>query len=435
MESASIRWLYGLQHFGIKLGLENIRTLLASLGRPDRTFPSILVAGTNGKGSVAAMLDAVLGAHGLRTGLYTSPHLVRPNERIRIAGGDIAAADLDRLLDRLRETIETAVRSGALETHPSFFEVMTAVALVALEERHTEAAVLEVGMGGRLDATNAVDAALSVVVTVDLDHTERLGSSLAGIAAEKAAIAKPDRTLVSGVAQEEARGVLRRVCRQVGARLLEAREVARIEPEADGCFGVATARARYGGLRLSLPGEHQKENARVALVAAEAFLEPLGRDLDPESVRAALATVRWPGRLHWIDGTPPLLLDGAHNPSGAAALAGWLEAHGGPKPVLVFAAMRDKDAAGILAPLGARVSAILLTRPSVGRAAEPETLVAAASAAATRIEVVSQPAEAVRRARELAGPAGLVLVAGSLYLVGDVLTLLEGADGPGPVAT
>lgn len=423
MVEGPVRWLYGLQRFGVKLGLETIRSMLERLGHPESAFSSILVAGTNGKGSVAAMLDAMLSASGSRTGLFTSPHLVRPNERIRIAGSDIASADLCRHLEAVRE----------IAAHPTFFEAATAAALAAFREAGVETAILEVGLGGRLDATNAVDPQVSIVVTVDLDHTDRLGTTLGEIAAEKAGVVRSGRPLVSGVRQDEARTVLRETCKTVSSPFLEARQLSRLHPSRGGRVSIETADALYRDLRIPLQGRHQVENACVALVALEAFARERGMRADPGAVERGLAAVRWPGRLQWVNGRPPLLLDGAHNPAAARALAEYLRESPGPPPVLLFGVMKDKDVARILDPLASSIEAIVLTRPGVDRAADPDDIARTVAYPHLRPEVVPDPSAGLERARRIAGPGGRVLVTGSLYLVGEILGLLEGAPVPGPV--
>jgi dihydrofolate synthase/folylpolyglutamate synthase len=430
-----IGWLYGLQHFGIKLGLDNIRALLELLERPDRAYPAVLVGGTNGKGSVAAMLESMVRAHGLRSGLFTSPHLVRPNERIRLDGEDIGTSRLHASLLRTRERIVEALERGLLGVHPSFFEVITATALAVFRDAGVEAAVLEVGLGGRLDATNAVEPVVSVVVTVDYDHTDRLGTTLGLIAAEKAAIARRGRVLVSGVEHDEARTVLSRTALEKGAALVEARRVARLEPLGPDRFSLRTEERAYPDLGPALPGAHQRENARVAVVAFEALAREVGVVPDPARVREGLAAVRWPGRLQWVPGSPPLLLDGAHNPAGARALARHL---GSLRPArraaLLFGATQGKDAEGILRPLQGLVERVVLTRARVERACEPEDLLGTARSLFDQVDLRREPREALVLARELAAPDGFVVVAGSLYVVGEVLGLLEGAPAPGPVS-
>ena len=417
MTNDPIAWLYGLQSLGVKLGLDGIRSLLALLDHPEGSYPAILIGGTNGKGSAAAYLDAVLGASGLRCGLYTSPHLVRPHERIRIDGHDIDAAGFDRALTVVRDACERGLREGRLAAQPSFFEVMTASALWSFAASRLDGAVLEVGLGGRLDATNATDPVISAIVSIGLDHTAILGPTLQAIAAEKAGIVRAGRPLISGVSQPEAVSELRRRCDSVGAIYLDARQTP-LPP----------------GVRLALDGAHQRHNARVAVATYEAFALAIGRPVDPTAVRHGLETARWPGRLQLVAGAPPLLLDGAHNPASAEALAEHLAVRSGTKPVLLFAAMADKDFAGILGPLAPHVASVVTTSPNVLRAADSTQL--AATARELGLPSAAEPvvARALEKARSLAGPGGLVLVAGSLYLVGAVLALLEGSEGPGPVA-
>ena len=417
MKNDPVAWLYDLQSHGVKLGLEGIRTLLAILDHPDRAFLSVLVGGTNGKGSVASMLDAMLDAGGHRAGLYTSPHLVRPNERIRIAGQDIATPDLHRALDTVREACRRALADGALEAHPSFFEVMTATAFCAFRSARVSAAVLEVGLGGRLDATNAIEPLVSAIVTVDLDHVGTLGATVEEIALEKAGIARRGRSLVSGVTQTAAAAVVRERCDEVGARFVDARHA-----------------HLPSGVRLSLDGAHQRHNARVAVVAFEEFARAIGLHAPSREIRRGLETARWSGRLQVVPGSPSILLDGAHNVAGAEALGAHLALRGGPKPVLLFGAMADKDISGILAPLAPHVASVVATQPPVLRAAESGVVAAEARALGLPAGAESDATQAFEKARALAGPGGVVLVAGSLYLVGAVLGALEGGAPPGPVS-
>jgi len=412
-----LAWLYGLQSHGIKLGLEGIVGLLDLMGRPDRTFPCVLVGGTNGKGSVCAMQDAILRAHGRRCGLYTSPHLVRVNERIRVDGVDISDEALHRQLEFVRASCERGLASGALAAHPSFFEVMTAAALAAFRDARVDVAVLEVGLGGRLDATNATEPVVSAIVTIALDHVETLGATAAAIASEKAGIARPGRALVSGVDQSDARAVIERRCRELGAEFVDARNA-----------------ALPADWALPLAGAHQRDNARVAVATFRAVAHALGVASDDRLVRDGLAATRWPGRLQRVAGRPGILLDGAHNPAGAEALAAHLAFSEEMKPVLLFGAMKDKDLLGMLAPLAPWVVGVVATQPAVARAAEPEELAAVAGALGLAVETRSGPREALERARARAGPDGLVLVAGSLYLVGEVLGLLEGGGASRPVS-
>ena len=433
----AIEWLYGLQHFGIKLGLASMRAMLAEMGEPQRAFRAVHVAGTNGKGSVAAAVDALLLAHGVRSALYTSPHLVRPNERVRILGRDIRSSELAERLGRMRERIEAGLAAARLEAHPSFFEVVTALALETFRDHGVEAAVLEVGLGGRLDATNAVDAEVGVIVGIDLDHTRVLGSTLAAIADEKAGIVKPGMTLVSGAVQQCAVDRIRLACERRGARMIEGRAVVELATEdpRDG-LTLGTARGRYAGLRLALAGRHQIDNARLALAAFEAIASRMGLAPDPDRVREGLAAVRWPGRLQWIDwpdGLPRVLLDGAHNPAGVSALVRHLGAFGGAPPVLLFGATEGRPLDELVGPLSHVARGAVITRPPVDRAVDPHEVADLARSLLDPVVVEPDPRRALALAREMARPDRFVLAAGSLYLVGSILGMLETEAVPGPV--
>jgi len=437
VSSKMIPWLYGLQHFGVKLGLDNIRALLDLLGHPEAAYPSILVGGTNGKGSVAAMAESIMGAAGLRTGMFTSPHLVRPNERIRIAGLDIESDELDSRLAAMRETIEQGLAGGDLEAHPSFFEVITATALQSFADHGVQAAILEVGLGGRLDATNAVDADVSVIVSVGLDHTKTLGPTLERIAGEKAGIIKPGKPVVSGVVQQRAIDEIHRICEQRGALWVDARERVQLVEERHGRFTLVGRRQSYPELELALAGRHQIDNARVALAAVELLAERLGVEIGAEAVRAGLAGVRWNGRLQWIepeDGRPAMLLDAAHNPAGMDALISYLRRQQRPAPVLLFGATRGKPLHRLLEPLAPLVHGLVITQPPVTRGLDPDEVAAVAQPMFAIIERIPEPARAFRRACQMAGSERYVLVTGSLYLVGEVLGLASGEPVPGPVS-
>jgi dihydrofolate synthase/folylpolyglutamate synthase len=435
-QPAEIEWLYGLQHFGIKLGLDNIRALLDLLGHPETAFRSVHVAGTNGKGSVAAMVHAILGAAGIEAGLFTSPHLVRPNERIRLGHGEIETAELCQRLAAMRARVERGLAGGTLASHPSFFEVITATALEAFRDRGLRVAVLEVGLGGRLDATNAVDADVAVVVSIDLDHTRTLGATPERIAAEKAGIVKPGRPVVSGVVRQSALAVLRRTCAERGAPLVDANLHARFAREDGESFTLETPHATYSDLRPSLAGRHQIHNARVAVTACEVLARHAGFDLTVDAVRAGLAAVRWPGRLQWLrDGSGALLLDGAHNPAGMQTLVAYLARLEGPPPVALFGAMQGKLLEPMLRALAPRLEGLVLARPPVQRAEEPAEVAAVARRFVRRVEIVPDPGAALERARRMAGADRFVLVTGSLYLVGEVLARLTEKGAPGPVST
>jgi dihydrofolate synthase/folylpolyglutamate synthase len=415
--------------FGIKFGLGTMRALVAEMGHPERTYPTLLIAGTNGKGSVAAYCDAALRASGLRSGRYTSPHLVRVNERIAVDGHDITDREFTLAVRTVRDAAERLVRRGVLEAHPTFFEVLTAAALAHFHCRRVDVAVLEVGLGGRLDATNVVDPVASAIVSVDFDHEVYLGRTLAAIAGEKAGVMRPGRPTVVGPLPREARRTVRARARAMGARVVEARRGVRFstakDPRAaaDGPIDLRSPSALYAGLR-PLPGAHQRDNLLVAIRLLEEAREE-GLPVDLRRIPGAVARTRWPGRLERVAGDPPLVLDGAHNPAGARALAAHLA--GGPPFVLVFAAMADKDVRGLARELFPLAAEIVLTRPRVSRAASPDELARRSALLGAHAHREPSVARALRLARRLArarGPGTAVVVAGSLYLVGAVKALL-----------
>jgi dihydrofolate synthase/folylpolyglutamate synthase len=410
--------------FGMKFGLETMHALVAEMGHPERACPSLLVAGTNGKGSVVAYCDAALRASGLRTGRYTSPHLVRVNERITVDGREIGDSDLDVAVCAVRGAASRLVRRGALAAHPTFFEVLTAAAFAHFRRERVDVAVLEVGLGGRLDATNVADPLASAIVSVDLDHEVYLGRTLAAIAREKAGVMRRGRPTVVGPLAEEARRAVRERARVAGARLVEARRGARFRPAEDGGLDLRTPAAVHAGLR-PLAGAHQRDNLLVAVRLLEEA-RCLGLPVDLSKLPEAVAGTRWPGRLECIPGDPPLLLDGAHNPAGARALAAHLAGRGEPF-VLLFGAMADKDVRRLARELFPPASAIVLTRPRISRAAAPEELARRAGRLAARARREPSVTRALAIARRLAradGESTTVVVAGSLYLVGAVKAIL-----------
>lgn len=410
--------------FGIKFGLETTRALVAEMGHPERAFSSLLIAGTNGKGSVAAYCDRVLRASGLRCGRYVSPHLVRVNERVTVDGREISDAAFGRAVRAVRDAADALVRRGVLASHPTYFEVLTAAAFQHFRRSRVDVAVLEVGLGGRLDATNVADPLASAIVTVDFDHQVYLGRTLGAIATEKAGVMRSGRATVTGPLAEEARAAVQARAAAIGARAVDAAAGTRLVPRPDGAFDLETPRRRYLGLR-PLPGRHQQDNLVVAIRLLEEA-EAAGLAFRPEAVPGAIAHTRWPGRLERIAGNPPLLLDGAHNPAGARALAAHLR--GGPPFVLLFGAMSDKDVRGLAAALVPLASSLVLTQPKVSRAASPELLARRLGRLARGAQQQPSVGRALGLARRLArahGPQTMVVVAGSLYLVGAVKALLE----------
>ena len=415
-------WLFGLEAAGtITLGLAPIRSLLASLGHPEQSFTAITIAGTNGKGSVSAMVERGLRAAGCRTGRYTSPHLVDVTERVVVDGRPVSEQAFDHATAMVRA-------AAALErTPPTFFEATTAIAFVAFRDAGVDVAVLEVGLGGRLDATNAVDAPLVAITNIGLDHQEYLGHTIEAIAAEKAGVIKPGASAILGRTGQAAIDVLSRAAERVHASVTLAPDgvVAHaVIGLRETTLDLTTPARAYGPLRLSLLGRHQVDNAVTAvrtLEAAQALgIAPVGVD----AVRAALSDARWPGRLDWRTWRGhDVLVDGAHNADGARALAAFLrETVQRPVPI-VIGIMRDKAIADVIGALAPSASVFVCTTCAAPRAATPEQLADEAARVAPGVPrvVAARPLEALAEAARHTEP---IVVAGSLFLAGEVLPLL-----------
>jgi dihydrofolate synthase/folylpolyglutamate synthase len=409
----SVGFLYALGNEirTVKLGLERIAAVLAELGEPHRAARYVHVAGTNGKGSTCAMIEAGLRAAGRRTGLFTSPHLAEPTERIRVAGQPVEPEEFADAFRRVHAAVEALLARGAIDLHTTYFETVTAMAFVLFRDRGVEDVVLETGLGGRLDATNVVEPALAAITPVDYDHETWLGRSLESIAGEKAGILKPGVPAVFARQRPDAGAVLERRAAELGVAVERTSEweVRDLEIGVRGSF----FRARGLALECPLAGEHQVENALTAAVA----LARLG--VPPEAVAAGIAAARWPGRLERVRERPEIILDGAHNPAGARALAAYIARfYAGRKVRLIYGAMRDKavaEMAGILFPLAGQV---IVTAPRQARAARPETMRDVASH--PRLGVAPDVAAALATARE----DEAVFVTGSLFLVAEARALL-----------
>ncbi len=402
-----------------KFSLDEVRVLLGALGDPQRHFPSVLIAGTNGKGSTAATLASILAEAGVRTGLYTSPHLERPNERIRVNGAEIDDEEFGRLFFLVVEKAGAFVKEGRLPQRPSYFEVLTAMAFLYFADHAVEIAVLEVGMGGRLDATNVVEPLLSIVTDISLDHTEWLGPTIAAITREKAGILRRNGTLITLPQHPEANAALGEAAMALGVRGVNAAEyIPAREPE--GAYTVL-ALGRPVKVNSPLTGPHQQRNVALAIAAAVELAMRHGFAVRPEAIEAGIAQTRWPGRLEQIaSGGVRWVLDVAHNPAGAwalrAGLGKILKEHA--QRVLVFSCLRDKplgEMAQILFPLFDRV---LVAPIHSARAAEMEELLAAARATGREALATESVGDALRLARECAA-GGVVVVSGSVYLVGE----------------
>lgn len=415
--------LYALETFGIKLGLENISRLCAALGHPEQAFTSIHIAGTNGKGSVAAMVHAGLVAAGIRAGRFISPHLVDLTERFVIGAEPVDAADLERAVGDVLDRADALRSSGELAVHPTFFEATTAVAFELFRRARVDVAVIEVGLGGRFDSTNVVPAPVGAITSIGLDHQDLLGDTLEAIAFEKAGIIKPGMTVVTGALPDEARTVVAAVARERQARLIESADGARAEggmSDGRAVVAIVTPEGRYGPLTLALRGEHQIGNALVAVRLLESVREA-GIRVAGDAIERALTEVEWPGRLELIElpEGPRVLLDAAHNVDGAAALAAYLDRWHPERPALVIGVMRDKDVAGIVRALLPRVSSVVATAADTPRALPARELAARIAAEDPPVPVRAEP-DAIAAVEQALTPGQTVCVTGSIYLVGAV---------------
>ncbi len=421
--------LYALETFGIKLGLGNIERLCEALGHPEEGFRSLHVAGTNGKGSVTAMAHAALRAAGLRAARYTSPHLVSLSERFVIGDAPVGDAELESVVTRVLDAADALVAYGTLPAPPTFFEATTAVAFELFRDAQVEVAGLEVGLGGRFDATNIVTPLVSAITSIGFDHQQHLGSTLGAIAFEKAGIIKPGVPVVTAPLPAEADEVVRQVAAERGARVVRADEGARMEARMEdgrAIVEIATPMHHYHPVALGLRGEHQVENALVTIRLLEEA-NAAGLAVPPGAIESGLAGTIWPARLELIElpGGRRLLLDAAHNADGAAALARHLSRWHPERPPLVFGAMRDKDVPAILRSLLPVVGPVVTTAPSTRRAADPDALAEDVRALDPGRDVTADgdPVRAVERAF---GRGSLVCVAGSIFLTGEVRGGLHG---------
>lgn len=417
---------------GAKFDLAQITALLDALGQPQQRFVSIHIAGTNGKGSVAAGLESVLRRAGFRTGLYTSPHLEQVTERIRIGGEEVSAQAFAAAVARVRQAADDLLSAGRLPHFPSFFEILTAVGFVALAEARIEVGVIEVGMGGRLDATNVVHPVVAIITPVGRDHEQFLGHTLAAIAAEKAGIIKPELpVLVSAPQAAEAAAVIRARCHELSVPLVP------VEPDAVPCHrqtdGTYVLEAVYCGqsVRLHSPlrGRHQIVNTLTVMRACEE-LNRAGFAVPAAALEAGIAETVWPGRLERLAEGPEIFADGAHNPHAALALAAFLDdyAQDHPRPILIYGSMRDKAIEEIAALLFSRAAAVVVTAPrGHPRAAGPAELEAICQRSGIRCTQAPDLEAALTRARRLAGTQTPIFITGSLFLVGEARSLLAKA--------
>jgi dihydrofolate synthase/folylpolyglutamate synthase len=421
-------FLFSLERLGMKFGLETMEEICAALGHPERAFRAVIVGGTNGKGSVTAMTAAALHAAGHRTARYTSPHLVRVEERFVIGEQEVDRAALREAAAVVQRAAEALVRDGTLPALPTFFECATAIAFELFRRAGVAIAVLEVGLGGRLDATNVVMPVAAAITSIAFDHQAQLGNDLASIAREKAGIVKASIPVVCGPLPPEAERVISDVCRQRGATLVHAVETARPEwrmAGRDTIVSFSPASWQLTNIRLGLAGFHQVANAAVAVSLLEQ-LSALEFSLPASAVSQGLSAPHWPARLeHLTRNGGEVLLDAAHNPAGAAALAAYLGEIGWRGATLVCGIMRDKDIEGILQPLLPFFARVICTTPPTDRALPAADLAARVKASghsAVSVEVVEDPVAAVTSATV---PGSRTVVAGSIFLVGPVRDILR----------
>lgn len=407
-----------------KFSLDEVRILLHALGDPQKSFPAVLIAGTNGKGSTASTLASILIAGGLRTGLYTSPHLVRPNERIQVDGDEIADSAFARTYFRVHDAGQKLLLTGKLPQLPSYFEILTAQAFLYFAESRIDIAVLEVGMGGRLDATNVVDPLLSIITDISLDHTEWLGPTIAAITREKAGILRPGGTMVTLPQHPEANQVLGEVATELNVRGVSAASFVPVT----GTKGPYSVEVLGETIEVDSPlsGAHQHRNVALAITAAVELAVRHGFDLPPEAIAKGIRRTHWPGRLERvaIDGVD-WILDVAHNPAGAWALrAGLRSALRDEFPrTLVFSCLRDKPVAEMAQILFPLFEQVIVAPIHAARAATMEDLLAAGKATGTPVIAAETISDALLIARDRSA-GGVVVISGSVYLVGAARALL-----------
>ena len=430
---AAVRYLLSLgrelaaptQAAAAKFDLENILALAERLGHPERAYPSTHIAGTNGKGSAAAFLESILRHAGLRTGLNTSPHLEKINERIRINGQEISDEPFGETLTHIHALIEELLAAGKLRAHPTYFECVTDMAFAHFARERVNFGVFEVGLGGRLDATNILSPLVTIITRIDFDHESFLGHSLREIAAEKAGILKPGVPVVLAEQRQEAREVIVSRATELGCPVVEPSEVFQVTQESmeDGCVRARVIEVDSGAtfeIAPNLPGRFQLQNALNAVATAR-LLRNRGFQIIDDAVMRGIAETVWPGRLEKLQSDPAVYLDGAHNPGAARELAHFLEQNfAGRKVWLVYAALRDKavdEVAGLLFPHAAEV---IFTAPRISRAVSAPQLAEIAGHHAARFSVIPDAERAFERALAQAAPEDAIFITGSLYLVGQL---------------
>ena len=426
----AVQYLLGLGHetLTIKLGLRTTELLLEALDNPERAFPAVQIAGTNGKGSTAVVLDSICRSAGIKTGLYTSPHLVSMTERVKINGIDISPDSFAHLTSQVRNTAQKLVESEQLEALPTFFEQLTAIALLAFREAKVELAILETGLGGRLDSTTAANAGIVAITQIAFDHEEYLGSTLESIAGEKAAIIRPGVSAIVAAQTPEALAVVLRQSEASNVRpLLDGCSWQVNETTEDGwlCVTFMTAELKYEQVWLGLRGRHQVGNVAISIQLAEE-LRSRGLQIPDSAIVAGIEMATHAGRLELIPGSPALLLDGAHNPAGAESLRAFLVEFGRRPLTVIFGAMRDKRLEQMAEILFPAADNLVLTSIANPRTATIDLLepIARRFKSQSAIAIASSSSEALGIAKEKTTPDGLICITGSLYLIGELRPLI-----------
>ncbi|MGI6576009.1 MAG: bifunctional folylpolyglutamate synthase/dihydrofolate synthase [bacterium] len=417
----TVTFIHNLGKYGSNLGLGRIERLLERLGRPQDRVPVVHVAGTNGKGSTSAMIAAIMVAAGYRVGLYTSPHLSSYTERLQINGEAIKPVQFAALFENIFPIVKSVIKEEGLE-HPTEFEILTAAALHYFAAERVDLAVMEVGLGGRLDATNIVLPLVSVITHIALDHTDVLGDNLAAVAGEKAGIIKPGIPVISAYQEPEAGAVIARYAKEVQAPLFavaEHMELSRIRLLQEGvCCDLRGLGWELPDLEISLLGQHQVFNAATAL-AAVGVLREAGYNIAATAVRQGLGQILWPGRMELFPGKPDVLLDVAHNPDGATALAEAVQSHFPRRPiVLVFGVLADKDVSNMADKLAPLAKKVITTKPQSPRAMDPRQAAAFFQNKVPEVSFAEEIASAIELAYQNAMSGDLILICGSFYLVG-----------------
>lgn len=434
---ASIDYLYGLQKHGIKAGLNNIRRILTALGNPENSFKSIHIAGTNGKGSVAAMIASILKSHGFKTGLFTSPHLISFTERIRIDGIEITAHEVAALTEEIKYYIAEIKNNLSDDFIPTFFEVVTAMAFLYFKRNNIDWAAIETGMGGRLDATNVITPEAAVITKISYDHKEFLGNTIKDIAMEKAGIIKNRIPIISTMQEKEAEDMICKTAKEKNAPLfMYGKDFKSILKSADikgivfDYYAMANAdyNLEFSNLFVPLAGQFQALNASTALTA---IIQALANNFNVSAAVKGLADVQWHGRLEIVNNNPLIMIDGAHNPDAAEALSDFIKKHlVNYKIILIMGIMADKDIQGIMQPLLPLASEIIFTTPNYGRAASQERLAEIASNMGCKSKTSPSVKEAIETAKDISSSYNsrninpLILITGSFYTIGEAMEAL-----------